>query len=74
MSRFPIGIQDFGDSFIYMQDQRQQADYSPSAAFSRERVILMIDQADDAIDSLEKVPGADRRAFALHVLLRRQRQ
>ena len=73
MGRFSIEIQNFGRRFVSMQYQRQLADYSPSAAFSRERVMLLIDEADDAIDSLDNAVVSDRRAFAIHVLFRRQR-
>ena len=35
--------------------------------------MLLIDEADDAIDSLDNAVVSDRRAFAIHVLFRRQR-
>ena len=72
MSALPAEIQDFGKRFVFMQRQRQQADYSPSATFARDRVIQLITEAENAITDLESVPNADRRAFALHVLLRRR--
>ena len=73
MSQFSIEIQNFGRRFVTMQYQRQLADYSPSATFSRERVMLLINEANDAIDSLENAVASDRRAFAIHVLFRRRR-
>ena len=73
MGRFSVEIQNFGRRFVIMQYQRQLADYSPSAIFSRERVMLLIDEADDAINSLENAFASDRRAFAIHVLFRRRR-
>ena len=72
MSVLPAEIQDFGKRFVFMQRQRQQADYSPSATFARDRVIQLITEAEGAITDLESAPNADRRAFALHVLLRRR--
>ncbi len=73
MGQFSTEIQNFARRFVTMQYQRQLADYSPSAAFSRERVLLLIDEADDAIDSLDNAVASDRRAFAIHVLFRRRR-
>lgn len=73
MSVFPAGIQDFGKIFVLMQRQRQQADYSASATFARDRVMQLITETEVAITALESAPGTDRRAFAIHVLLRRYR-
>ena len=74
MNAFPVEIQDFGSRFILVQGQRQQADYSPNATFSRDRVTLLINETEDAIDALESTPNADRRGFAIHVLMRRRRE
>ena len=74
MSRFPVEIQYFARQFVIVQHQRQLADYSPSATFSRDRVMLLIDEASDPVDSLDSASSPDRRAFALHVLLRRRRE
>ena len=72
MSAFPSEIQDFGRRFVFMQRQRQQVDYSPNARYSRLWVMQAVGETEDAITALEGAPGADRRAFALHVLLRRR--
>ena len=72
MNGFPTEIQDFGKRFVFMQDQRQQADYSPSATFARDRVMQLIDESEDALLTLENVPNTDRRAFAIHGLFRRR--
>ena len=71
---FSNEIRLFCTRFVSLQRQRQQADYSPDAAFSRGRVMQFIDESEDAINALESTSGADRRAFALHVLLRRRRE
>lgn len=73
MGAFPTEIQTFGRYFAFMQRQRQQADYSPDTTFARERVLQLIDESENAITALEVASSGDRRAFALHVLLRRQR-
>ena len=73
MRQFPQEVQHFGRTFVYVQSQRQQADYSPDASYSRRWVMQTVEEVHDAISAFENVPSADRRAFALHVLLRRQR-
>ena len=73
MRQFPQEVRNFGRTFVYMQGQRQQADYAPDATFSRDRVVQLIDETEDAVNAFENAPGADRRAFAIHVLLRRRR-
>lgn len=72
MSAFPPEIQSFGRRFVFMQRQRQQADYSPDVTFSRGRVVQFINETEDTITAFESAPNPDRRAFALHVLLRRR--
>lgn len=74
MGIFSAEIQVFGYNFVYMQAQRQQADYSPSATFSRGRVIQLIDETENAVTAFKNASTADRRAFAIHVLMRRRRE
>lgn len=72
MRDFPSEIQDFGRRFVFMQRQRQQADYSPDATFARDRVLQLITEVEDSVITLENTLAADRRAFAIHVLFRRR--
>ena len=72
MSAFPLEIQNFGRRFIFMQRQRQQADYSPNVSYSRRWVMQTVDETEDIIAAFEGAPSTGRRAFALHVLLRRR--
>lgn len=74
MSGFPSEIRYFGRIFVLLQRQRQQADYSPAATFARSRVMQLISEAEGAIGAIENVASAQRRDFALHVLLRRRRE
>ena len=74
MGAFPAEIQAFGRRFVFMQRQRQQADYSPSVTYSRRWVIQAVDETENIITALENAPSSHRRAFALHVLLRRHRE
>ena len=73
MGRFPPEIRDFGRLFVFMQGQRNYADYDPSARFSRQSVAQLVDESDGTITRFEDTSAADRRAFALYVLLRIRR-
>ena len=67
MRTFPVEIRDFGQRFVHMQGERQQADYSPNAAFSRGLVIQLIDETEEAITALEVWPETSippRSAFS----------
>ena len=74
MSVFPAEIRAFGRRFVFMQGQRQQAEYSPTASYSRGWVVQLINESEDAITAFDGAPNADRRAFAIHVLFRRHRE
>ena len=53
-----------------MQDLRHIADYDPLASIpDRDEVIQNISNAEDVIRRFPNVPIADRRAFAVHVLM-----
>ena len=73
MSRFPAEIRDFGKLFVYMQEQRNIADYAPRATFSRSSVVEKIDRAEEAIAKLNAVDSSQLRAFAIYVLFRSRR-
>lgn len=68
---FPQNIKDFADSFINLQQQRHTADYNPdpSTNFSKQEVLVMIATARSAVAALKGTSIADRRAFAVHLLL-----
>ena len=72
MRAFPAEIRVFARRFVYMQGQRQQADYSPTATYSRRWVMQIVDETEEALTSLESSSSTDRRAFAIHVLFRRR--
>ena len=75
MVRFPDNIQDFAVFFVLMQRMRHLADYDPDAsdtpelALSRSYILQLIDDVEDVIRSFNRVPIADRRAFAVYVLM-----
>ena len=70
MRAFPPEIRGFGQVFTDMQRHRHEADYDPAAKFSREEVMQLIDETEDAIAGFANALSVDRRAFAIHVLLR----
>ena len=69
INRFPSAIRNFAKLFVSMQMKRHSADYDPDAAFLKSDVIQYIDEAEDAIKQFNSAPRADRRAFAIYVLL-----
>ena len=74
MTAFPVDIRYFGRRFVYTQGLRQHADYSPDASYSRRWVMQLIDETETALSSFENATNTDRRAFAIHVLVRRRRE
>ena len=70
MGEFPDGIQVFGQRFVDLQGNRHDADYDPDSRFSRRVVMKLIDESRAAISAFNAVDAAERRAFAVHVLLR----
>ena len=71
MSEFPIEIRNFGKLFVEMQIMRHRAEYDPfpQDAFLRASVLKQTDDVEDAIAQFLALPAADRRAFAVYVLL-----
>jgi len=69
INRFPADIRNFAKLFVSMQVKRHSADYDPGAKFLKSDVIQDIDESEDAIKRFSEVPRADRRAFAIYVLL-----
>ena len=70
MGSFPAEIQDFGRLFVRLQSQRHSADYDPYARLARADVMRLIEATGEAIARFENTAAADRRSFAIHVLLR----
>lgn len=69
INRFPSEIQKFAKLFVSMQVKRHRADYDPGVTFYKPNVIQDIEEAEDAINRFNEAPRADRRAFAIYVLL-----
>ena len=73
MNMFGAEIRHFGQLFVFLQSQRHSADYDPYARFSRPNVMRLIETTGEAIARFENAAAADRRSFAIHVLLRLRR-
>ena len=69
LQRFPLGIRNFADLFVDLQEKRHKADYDPGAVFPKFIVVRDIYRAEEAISSFQKVPVSMRRAFSIYVLL-----
>lgn len=69
ISHFPAEIRRFAQVFADMQPLRNRADYNPDAEFSRKIVIQHINESEIAIRQFPNAPIADRRAFAVHILV-----
>ena len=73
MQTLPLPIQDFGDLFVEMQRKRHAADYDADAQFTKSDVVKDIERVEDVVDRFSDVAVADRRTFAIHVLLPQRR-
>ncbi len=70
LTEFPLEIQDFGATFVLLQDQRHRADYNPDGEFTRAGTVRLINRAEVAISAFEAAPLMERKTFAAHVLFR----
>lgn len=73
LQRFPAEIQDFANHFYSMQIKRHKADYDPYEKITKSSVITDIALTESVIESFERAPDHDRRAFAALVLLQQPR-
>ena len=72
MRDFPLGIQDFGKSFVVLQRVRHSADYDPDAQFTRFQVIQLIRVVEDSIVALDSTDREAKHSFAIYILLRQR--
>lgn len=69
---FPQAIKDCADAFAELQLERYGADYDPLYRVTRAYSLSLVQKAEDAIRKLRAAAAKDRRAFAVHVLVRRR--
>ena len=60
------------NEFIELQQARHDADYDPQATFLRAEVLDLVNRAQVSIEKLHGARTADRRAFAVLLLLKRR--
>lgn len=66
---FPPEIKNFADTFVQLQEAREQADYDPTYKLTLKGTLVHILLAEVAINSLKTVPSVDKTAFAAWVLI-----
>ncbi len=69
---FPPGIATCANEFVALQEVRHKADYDPEARFTRAGALDWVARAEAAIAGLHASPRADRRAFAVQLLLKKR--
>src|SRR5690606_26737358 len=69
LASFPPDVQDFAETFVYMQNKRHESDYNPTARVFKTDVMVDIANVSDIISRFNAVPVKHRRAFAVWVLL-----
>ena len=72
LAEFPTEIQVFADAFVRLQRLRHWADYDPLSMFHRSLVLQWIDEVDNSISGFNSVARAERKAFAVYVLLKQR--
>jgi uncharacterized protein (UPF0332 family) len=72
MGRFPKELEDFGNTYVDLQEKRHDADYDPETTWTRIDVQTHIDAAELVIKQLRAVPMKDRRAFAAWIVLKKR--
>ncbi|MDX2257408.1 MAG: hypothetical protein NW205_00675 [Hyphomicrobiaceae bacterium] len=70
MKRFPDELQDFGNTFVSLQEKRHKADYDPNERFYKSAIIADISSAEAAIEKFGNAEAADRKALSAHVLMK----
>jgi uncharacterized protein (UPF0332 family) len=68
----PPEIEVFAEALLNLQRERYRADYDPSSRYSREAVLALIEEAEQAIAALRRAPRLHRRAFAVQLCFRRR--
>lgn len=72
LRKFPKAIEDFGNTFVMMQEKRHSADYDPHEKFSKSSVTTDVDAVEKVLKDFDAAVTKDRRAFAAYVLFRQR--
>ena len=68
--KFPPGIVHYADAFMYLQQQRIDADYNPSHSYQDIGAMALTFLAEIAIDAFDAEPVEAQRAFVVFLALR----
>ena len=68
MRQFPAGIQDFAETLIKGQRERNNADYDPFSRYTRQAVLNVIAKAYDAVEVFDATPRNERLHFIAYLL------
>jgi uncharacterized protein (UPF0332 family) len=69
---FPQSLRHCADAFVRLQESRHKADYDPDERLDLVDVLFAIWLAENAISQLRSAERRDRRAFAVHLLLKKR--
>lgn len=69
-AEFPPGIRHFAAELAEMQALRHEADYDPSASFSKSDVREYLGIAGNILETVQAASPAEKRALAIHVLFK----
>lgn len=72
MAEFPESIREFAAAFVFLQRERQQADYAFEVWYNKTYVLENIDRAEKAINHYERAGVQDRRRFVALALFRQR--
>ncbi len=70
---FSQELEEVADAFVILQKRRHEADYDPSAAFTRGNTLNHVLLAESSISKLAAAPIKDRRAFMVWLLFPNRR-
>ena len=68
VQQFSAGIQEFADALVIAQDARHDADYDPFSKYSRQQVLDIITEAQDAVEAFDGTPRQERLHFIAYLL------
>ena len=69
---FPKEIQEFAGEFVRAQFVRHQADYEAGGRWQKSKVDQLIEGAESVLHDFKRVSLKDRKAFAVHLTLKRR--
>ena len=69
---FPVEVRNFAGEFARAQFARHEADYEAGGRWQKSKVDQLIADAESALHDFKRVSLKDRKAFAVHLTLKRR--